>query len=188
MSKAIGKQVFYAQLGMDRAMGETERTGVADEAWQTPRPARIRNEAEPRKCLHEARRARRDHEIAGQRQVRAGARRHAIDRRDHRQGKAAQRQNQRLVILVDRLAEIDGLAAGCDGAIAEILPRAEASSGAGEHQHARAFRRERRQRLADLFVHLHVEAVELVRAVEGQPCDAVFDDHQDRFIGHRRAP
>jgi len=109
--------------------------GVADEAWQTPRPAESGTRpSRANACTKLAERAAITRSQASARFAAPAATplTAAITGRE-----AAQRQNQRLVILVDRLAEIDGLAAGCDGAIAEILPGAEASPGAGEHQHAR---------------------------------------------------
>ena len=60
-----------------------------------------------RERLNEARRSRGDHQIAGERDIGAGARGHAVDRRDDRHRQMLQRQHQRLVVLLDRVAEIE---------------------------------------------------------------------------------
>ncbi len=76
------------------------------------------------------------HEIAGEREIGAGARGDAVDRADDRQRQRAQPEHERLVVALDRRAEVHRLAAGRDGAIAEILPGAEAAARAGQQQHA----------------------------------------------------
>ena len=87
--------------------------------------------------LDEARRLRGDDDVAGEREVGARAGRDAVDRADDRQRQRAQREHQRLVVALDRRAEIDRRVAGRHRAIGEILPRAEAAAGAGQQQHAR---------------------------------------------------
>jgi hypothetical protein len=67
------------------------------------------------------------HDVARKREVRARAARNAVDRADHRHLERAQAEDQRLVIALDRRAEIDGRSRR-DGAIAEVLSRAEAAA------------------------------------------------------------
>ena len=160
---------------------QAHRARIAEQPRQQPRAAGVRHQAELAERLNEARRARRDHQIAGQRDVRARAGGHAVDGGDDRHRQIAQREHQRLVVLLDRLAEIDALPARRDGAIAEILAGAEAAAGAGEHQHARsAIFRQATERIAHFAMHLDVEAVEPIGPVQRQPRDAVA--HSNRMV------
>ncbi len=161
---------------------QAEGSRVADEPRQRPRPPGVRDEPELRKRLHEARGARGDDQVAGKRDVGAGARRDPVDGRDHRHRQVLQREHQRLVVPLDRIAEVDRLAAGRHGPVAEILARAKSASGAAEDQYASPHRAERRERVAYLGVHRRVEAVELVRPIERQARDAPVEAEQNGFV------
>ena len=52
-------------------------------------------------------------------------------------GSARKPEHERLVVALDRRAEIDRRIAGRDGAVDEVLAGAEAAPGAGQQQHAR---------------------------------------------------
>ena len=137
-------------------------------AWPTrrgkhPRAAAVRDQADRREALDELGRLRRDDDVAGERDVGAGARGDAVHPGDDRLRQARQRADQRVPALLDRLAEIDRLARR-DRAVVEVLPGAEAAAGAGQHDHARIA--EAGERVAQFLVHLRGEAVEPVRAVE----------------------
>ena len=95
-------------LGADRVGEHHQRAGarLADEARQEPGAAGIRDEADPGEGLQEPRRSRRQHDVAGEREVGAGAGRDAVDRADDRLRQFAQGADQRIVALLDRLAEI----------------------------------------------------------------------------------
>ena len=135
--------------------------------------------------LDEARRSRRDDDVAGERQIGARAGGHAVDRADHGKRQRPQRQQQRLVVAFDRCAEIDRLAAGRHGTIAEILAGAEAAARAGQQQHARGGVG---LHLAECVTHFGVhrvgEAVEPVGAVQRQPRDAAVLREENAFVAH----
>ena len=140
--------------------------------------------------LDEARRLRRDHDVAGEREVGAGAGGDAVDRADDRHRQRAQRQHQRLVVALDRRAEVDGRAAGRDRAVAPG-PARRRSRGRRRSAAARAPTRRpstRAERVAHLGVHRVVEAVEPVGPVERQPRDAAVDGEQDRARSSCVAP
>ena len=91
----------------------------------------------------------------------------------------AQPEHQRLVVALDRRAEIHGRVAGRDGAIAEILPGAEPAAGAGQEQHAhRRVGLDARENVAHFGVHRIVEAVEPVGTIERQPRDAASTENR----------
>ncbi len=116
--------------------GEAERAGLADQAGQRPGAAAVGDQADGGEALDEFRAFRRDDDVAGERDVRARAGRDAVHPGDDRHGQAHQSPDQRIVAKLHRLAEIDRLARR-DGAVAQILPRAEAPARAGQHQAAR---------------------------------------------------
>src|SRR5450631_399986 len=173
--RLLGRQLVAKQC-------QTERPRVAHQPGQDPRTAGIRHQAELRKRLHETRRTRRNDQIASQRNIGPGPRRDAVDRGDDRDGKGRERQYQRLVVPVDGLTEIDPLIAGRDRPIAQILPGAETTSRACEHQHSRTRCGQALQGLSHFGVHDHIETVEFVRAVQCQPRDARVDAEQNGFV------
>ena len=128
---------------------------------------------------------RRDDEIACERDVRARAGSNAVDCGDHWHRQVTQREHQRLVVLVDRLAEIDALPARRDSAVAEILAGAKTAASASEHEHAcRAVFRQAAQRIAHFAVHLDIETVQSIRPVQRQPRDAVAHVEQEGLVAH----
>ena len=69
-------------------------------------------------------------------------------------GRPLQREHERLVVALDRFAEVGPRAARRHRAVAEVLARTEAAAGAGQHQHARAVLGHARERIAHFRVHL----------------------------------
>ena len=86
------------------------RAGLADEPGQMPATARIGDQAERRKALDELGRFGRDDEIAGQRDIGAGAGSDSVDSGDHWLRQSGERADQRVPARLDRIAEIDRLA------------------------------------------------------------------------------
>src|SRR5260370_1238581 len=100
----------------------------AEEARQNQGAAAIGNQADAREGLDEARRLRRQHDIAGQRQIGAGAGGDAVDGADHRQRQGAQLADQRIVV-VEQVPDLSRRQV--DNRV-QILPGAEAAPGAGD--------------------------------------------------------
>ncbi len=94
--------------------------------------------------------------------------------------------DQRVVELFDGLAQVRRAAARRHVAVAEVLAGTEAAAFAGQQQHAHirilAYLLEG---FFDFAVHLRVEAVELVWAIEAEQGDAGIDGKEDVFKGHR---
>ena len=80
---------------------------------------------------------RREHDVAGERDVGAGAGRDAVDGADDRHRQGAQLLHERSVIGLDGAAEIGRLRPLAHHAVGEILPGAEAAPGARQ-QHGAA--------------------------------------------------
>ncbi len=164
---------------------EAHRARRSDETRQEVRAARVRNEADLRERLDEARRFGSDDEIARQRDVGPRARRHAVDDADDRQRQRTQAQDERLVVAFDRGAEVHRRLTGRDGAIREILAGAEAAARPGQQQCAhRRVVLDAQERVANLGMHRVVEAVEAIGAIERQPRDPAVDREQDIFVAH----
>ena len=111
-----------------------------------------------------------------QREVRAGAGGDAVDRGDDRHRHRADAQRERLVVALDRRADVGGaarrLAVRRDRRIGEILAGAEAAAGAGDDDAAHAAVGGRGvERGAQLAVHRAGEAVERLRAVQRERAD-----------------
>jgi hypothetical protein len=174
----LGRQLVAQQ-------GQAHRARRADQARQHPGAAGIRDQAQLAEGFDEAGGLRGQHDVAGQRQVGAGAGGHAVHRADHRHRQGAQGRDQRRIEFFDRFAEVDAFAARLHGAVVQVLAGAEAAAGAGQHQHAHGFvGLQLVQGVADFAVHGLGEAVQAVRAVEGEDGDAVFDGEFDGFVGH----
>ena len=155
--------------------GQTERTRVTHQPRQDPGAPAIRNQPKLGECLHEARRARGQDEIAGERDLGAGARRHSVDRRNDGQRQLMQREDQRFVVPLDRIAQIDRRRAGRHGPIREILTGAKSAPRPGEHQDTRAAAARLVQCMPHLGVHPAIEAVEFFGPVQCQAGDAAVD-------------
>ena len=156
----VGRQIL-------RQQGEPARARVANQPRQEPRAAGIRDEPNARKRLDESCFETGDHDVAGERDVAAGAGGNAVDRRDHREGQVRRLANERIVIRLQRAAE-HGRFTRLGKPIAQILAVAEAAAGAGDHQRTAIFIGFRVfDRLAQSLMHRFVEGVELVRPVEG---------------------
>src|ERR1019366_4789600 len=119
---------------------QRQRLGPADQTRQQPGAAAIGDEADLREGLDEARRARRDDDVATEREVRAGPRGDAVDRRDDRYRHRSDTQGQRLVVALDGGADVGRRATGFevrrDDRVGEILPGAKAAAATGENEAA----------------------------------------------------
>ena len=82
--------------------------------------------------MNEVGRLLRNHQIAAQREIDAGAGGYAVHRAHDWQRQRAQGQHKRSIVFFDGETQVDRLTAGSDGAVAEILPGAEAAPGPGE--------------------------------------------------------
>ena len=174
--------------GCDRLGEQRQRSGArgADKTRQEPGAARIRHQADARECLHEARRARRQHDVAGERHVGAGAGRDPVHGGNDREGKCAQFSHQRIVEILQGMAERRRLA-GAE-AIGEVLAGAEAAARAGEQQRPAggiAFRVLERRR--ERHVHGFGERVEPLRPIEGDDPIALAQIDEDGFVVHERS-
>src|SRR4051812_11390460 len=87
---------------------ERGRALIADESRKDERAAAVRDEADFREGLDERRVLRRQHEIAGEREVGAGARGDAVHGADDRLLERADAVDHRCVLPLDDLAEIRG--------------------------------------------------------------------------------
>ena len=147
----------------------------------------IRSELAER--FDEARRLRRNDDVACEREVGARAGGNAVHGADHRHRQRPQREDERLVVAVDRCAEIDRRLARGYRAIRQVLPGTESAAGAGDQQYARrCVAAHTGERVAHFGMHRIVEAVETIGAIERQPRDAGVLRKQDVLVTHRRGP
>jgi hypothetical protein len=147
--------------------------------WQQPGAARIRHQPDLDEGLDKAGRARRQHHVAGQRQVGAGAGRGAVDRGHHRQRQCLQPADQRVEPGIDQLAQV-GHVPGREIQVGQVLAGAEAAARPGQQQGARAAGLDMVERLLQRLVHRAGEAVELVGAVQGDHGHRALPMQQDR--------
>jgi hypothetical protein len=119
-------------IGRERLVGhhQFERALPADKARQQPGRTEIGDQRDAAEHLNEARRTRRDDHVARHRKAEPAARRHAVDGDHDRHAALAQRLERRPVIL--HHAGGDVVAQDLRGL--EVLARAEAPAGAGQHQ------------------------------------------------------
>lgn len=155
----------------------------ADALRHEPRAARVRQQPDLDEGLQEAGVFRGQHDVAGQRQVGTRAGRHAVDRGNHRQRQGAQSAHQRVELLVDERTQVRHLP-GCHIELGEILPRAEATPGAGQDQCASPLPLHLVQGLAQFPVHAGGEAVELVGTVQRDGGHAIMPVEQNGRAGH----
>src|SRR5258705_489020 len=113
--------------------GKAERPGRSDEPRERPRARGIRHQAQLAERLYETGRAGGDDQIAGDRDIGAGAGSDAVHRRDHGHGEAAQGRDEWRVVFFNGFAEIDGRGTRSHGPIVEVLARAEATARSREH-------------------------------------------------------
>src|SRR4029077_7812700 len=100
-----------------------------------------------------------------------------------------QASHERRVVLLHRIAEVDRAAARRHGPIAEILARAETAASAGEqHDPDRLVRAHLANRVAQLLVHLHVEAVQLVGPVQRDSRGPTLVREENGFVTHCLLP
>jgi len=113
------------------------RARVADQARQNPGTAGVWDQADAGEGLHETGRARRQHDVAGERDVAAGAGGDAIDRGNHGKRQLTQLAHQRIVMCFLSSAEHDGFAR-LGEAVVEVLSGTKAAPLAGDQQRAAA--------------------------------------------------
>jgi hypothetical protein len=122
---------------------------------------------------------------SGTRPILENACRHAFDGAHDRQRQRLQCQHERLVVLLDRRAEIDGRRAGRDVAIGQVLSGTKAAAFAGQEQHARGrVLLHPRERIAQLAMHVAGEAVQPVGARERDARDAAGAFESNLFVRH----
>ena len=172
------------RLGSER---KRPRAGGADQARQDPGAARIRHQPDLGEGLHEARRARGQHDIAGQRDIAAGARGNAVDGGDDRKGQRAQLAHQRIVIGLERAAQHRRLASLGEPVI-EVLAGAETAAGAGKKERpAIAVALGGGERLVQRHVHGLSEGVEPGRPVQRDDAIARTGFDKDGCLIHGRS-
>ena len=146
-------------------------------------PPESGHQAELAEGLDEARRARRQDDVAGQREIGTRAGGNAVDGAQHRPLEALQAADQRVVQAIERGAEVDRLAR--DLPLAEVLAGAERAPGAGQQHGAdRPVELDPVERVGELRVHRLVEGVEAVRPVQGDRRDAIGDLQENRRLCH----
>jgi TolB-like protein len=171
---------------LDAAEREAKRALLPDQPRQVPAAPRIGDQAERGEALDEFCRCGGDDEVAGERDVRAGARRDAVHTRNHRLRHGRKAADERVPARLDRGAKVDRLARR-DGAVVEVLPGAKAAPGAGQDDDPRGGGGV--ERLRQFGMHRAGEAVEAVGAVEDDPRDAAVEAEDDRFeLCHAAAP
>jgi len=157
-----------------------------DQPWQEPGAPAIGDEADLGEGLHEARRARRQYDVAGERDIGAGAGRDAVDGGNYRERQRAQLAHERVVIGVERAPE-HGCLAVCGHALAQILSGAEGAAGAGQQERAAvAILLGLGERALERLLHRLVDRVELPRPVQRDDAIARAPLDQDRCVFHGR--
>ena len=124
--------------GGERLAGqrEAERAGLADQAREGASCRRCRGSGpSAAKLWMNLAELAGDDQVAGERDVGAGAGGDSVDAGDDRLGHGGEATDQRVPARLDRFAEVDRFVGG-DHAVVEILPGAEAAPGAGEDDDA----------------------------------------------------
>ena len=102
---------------------------------------------------------------------------------------AADAADQRVVPSVQRRAEVGRGVAFADHPVSQVLPGAEAASGAGQQHGAdRGIGLDAIERPRQLCMHRLVEDVELVRPIEREHRHAIGGLVEDGGFGHSSAP
>ena len=125
-----------------------------------------------------------DHDVAGKRNVCTGSGSNAVDASDDWLRQGGEGADQRVPAGLNGLAQVHRLARR-NGAVVQVLASAEAAACAGQHDHARIA--ELRQRVAQLLVHLHGEAVEAIGTVERDLGDGTGFE-EDGFVAAIESP
>src|SRR5690606_27282361 len=120
------RRLLGAQLVTEQ--GQAQGSRRSHQSRQDPGAAGIRHETELGEALYEARRARRDGDVAGERDVRPCSRGDSVDRGNDRHGQSPQLEYEWVVVLLYRLAQIGPALVRRYGAVAEILTGAKAPS------------------------------------------------------------
>ncbi len=137
------------------------------------------------KGLQEAGAARGVHQVAGQRDVGAGAGGDAVDGADYRFLQRRDELDQRIVGLLQPTAGIEARSVGGPADLGQVLAGREGPAGAGQHHHpALRIGARRLQSGTQLGMHAEREGIELVGPVERQLRDAAFLRNQDRLAAH----
>ena len=178
VNRAIDHADGLSLLRRDRFGQHHQRPGarVADEARQDKSAARVRNEADAGERLQELSRLRREHDVAGKRDIGAGSRRRAVDRAYDGLRQIADPANDRIEAVFERCAEVRPGVAGRKGAVGEVRPGAKAPSGAGNKNRptvglcSRTLERSRQP-----FNESGVERIQALGPVEGQRQHAALE-------------
>ena len=164
---ALVREAELDRFGTGRGLAEHHhRLGPrhADEAGEQVRAARVDDEPPLGERPHEARLRVHQHEVAHEREVRAGPDRGAVDRGDGRLVELPQLADERLHARPQRLGRRPGREAGLprlrDGRRAEVHARAERVAGTGdEHRADGGVGTKRAHRVDDAVAHLDRERV-----------------------------
>ncbi len=156
--------------------------GASGHARQQPGAAAVRDEAELAEGHHKTGGARRNHHVAAEGQRRPRARRHAVNRANHRLRQFCQAAHQRVVKSLNGHAQIGRRAVRVDVTVVEILPGAETASCPGDKQAADGvIALGLLQAFGKLLVHDVVKAVQALRAVQRNGHYALLNMAQNRF-------
>ena len=146
---------------------EPARSRRPDQAREKISPAEVRHQPDPGESLQEARRARGEHDVAGEGEIGARAGRDPIDRAYDRNRQGPHQAHDRIGQLAERVAEVARRRPRRQQPFAEVLPGAESASRPGQQHRAAvgvaARLLERRLQLKQQRLH---ERVEPLRPVE----------------------
>ncbi len=176
---------FHGRHGIteQRDLGGLRR---ADETRQEPRRATVRHEPHPPEREREARRVRRQTDVARHRERRTRARRDAVDGAHDRLRQRAHGTDDRVVALPELDAERRGI--GLEPLL-QVLPGAEGSTGTGQdHRANTGVPLQAAERRQELQLHGDGQRVEGVRPVEGDggdPSLGVDLDEDGGRVGRR---
>src|ERR1043166_6516458 len=165
--------------------GERRRLRGADQARKEPGAPGVRHQADLDERLEERGLLRRDHDVAGQREVGAGAGGPAVDAAHHRLGHPAEREHERVVRRADVRREILQRLAVLRRRLGQFLPAGECPPGAGQiHGANRILPRGFGEDFLEPKRHPGVEAVEDLRTVERDPSHSLDGLEQNARMGH----
>ena len=204
----VGRQHAAHQAAAQGFVGIEDAAGIdpfqrllrADEARQEPAGGSLHHDAAPREDEADARLGRGEADVHRQRHGGADADRRSVDRADDGLERLEDAQGHAAAAVADRLVGIIGLAVGAFLRLGAILARgefegarasrevgagAEGAALAGDDDDTDIVVRVGLVEGCDHLVHhLPGEGVELVRTMQGDRLDVVFDRDADRFVGH----